>query len=110
MTRSRWFPCSSIEFPLTAPAGEFSFHVFGKVLRVDIGRIKPFDNRNLFSVTAFVHFDIDPLLFFCYLLTDANSFGSPHVGQIPPIITCVFKFLFIYYLALPKEIRGIMPR
>lgn len=53
-----------------SPAGEFSFHEFRQVFEVNVGWVEPFNHGDLFSVTAFIDLDIDPLLFLCYLLTD----------------------------------------
>jgi hypothetical protein len=53
-----------------AATGKFSFHIFRKIFKIDISWIKSLDNGHFFPVPAFVHFDIDPLLFLCYLLTD----------------------------------------
>lgn len=60
---------------LDGPAtGKFSFEMLGEVFKINIRWIKPVDNGNLFPVPALVDFDIDPLLFLCYLLTDTQFF------------------------------------
>lgn len=58
-----------VPFDRTA-TGKFSFHKFREIFKIDIGWIKAFDNGYFLTIPAFVHFDIDPLLFFCYLLAD----------------------------------------
>ena len=58
------------------PAGKFSLHKFRKVFKVNVRGIEAFNHGNLFPVPAFVDFDIDPLLFLCYLLTDTQFLGK----------------------------------
>ena len=55
-------------------AGKFSFEMLGEIFKINIRWIKSVDYGNLFPVSALVDFDIDPLLFLCYLLTDTQFF------------------------------------
>ena len=57
-------------------AGKFSLHEFRKVFKVNVRGVEAFDYGDFFSVPALVDFDIDPLLFLCYLLTDTQFLGK----------------------------------
>src|SRR5208282_465209 len=96
-TRSRWLPWSSIEFPFTVPPqASFPFKNFERSSRsISVGSrpsitVTSFPYRRLLTLT---------LILCCSFATSSqiqSSLGSPHVGQMPPIITAIFKFwLFI---------------
>lgn len=59
----------------SSTACKLSFHEFREIFKVDISRIEALDHRYFLTVAAFVDLDIDPLLFFCYLLTDTKFLG-----------------------------------
>src|SRR5512136_857490 len=54
-----------------APARELPLEELGQVAEVDVAGIDPLDDRDLFPVPPPVDLHGDPLLFLCYLLTDA---------------------------------------
>src|SRR5271169_4238419 len=90
-----------MEFPFTVPPqASFPFIYFERSSRsISVGSrpsitVTSFPYRRLFTLT---------LIRCCSFATSSqiqSSFGSPHVGQIPPIITCIFTAMVIYYLAL----------